>query len=776
MTGVVFIRDLAVLLLVAGGAAWLCRRAGLSVVVGYLLAGIVIGPHTPPFQLVTDLSQVEMLAEFGLIFLVFSIGLGLGLGRLQRLGLSMVVATIIGALLIFNLTRIFGAVMGFTAMQTHFVAAMLMVSSSAIISKVLEEMKATHAKAGQLALGVTVLEDGVAVVMLTLLISVTTMGGEGGLQVAAIGPVLGKLSAFVAFLTVISLLLIPKLLRRLGSEESIEIRNIIVAGVVLAVAWLATQAGYSMALGAFVLGAVIAGTRHKAETEKVFDTLKHLFGSIFFVAIGMLFDFRQLALAWPTMLALVLFVLVCRPMAASLGLLAIGNASRDAYRAGMYLLPIGEFSFIIAQVGVKADVLPDWFHAVAVGLSLITSLIAPVFTRHSANISDWIASKEPAVVKDWFLLYREWLVELQVRRNASVVWRLAAPRIGQIAVQVLAVSALMLFSVPIYGIVERSLVGASPLAEFLPALFWTAVGALVLAPLIAVWRNAGALAMLLAEAATSTSPRSRRVRILMEMALRFVLVAVFLFWFLALLPFGDGGLFLRVVAIAVLVMGALVALFRRKLIRWHSKVEAELQDQIRKAKCPAAGAGLALTLMDQPHIWNLTVDEFTLPPQSECVGQSIKRIALRSRVGCSIVGIDRQGVHMPNPRAEEILYPGDILLLIGTNDQLAQAEAILLKLNPTPGSAQTFAELTNDTVVVPNDFKLGGESLMRLDLIRRFGIQVCGIHRDGRRILVPAGTESIYPGDRLLVLGTLGQIGELQHWFETPDPVQPPAS
>lgn len=773
MSGVVFIRDLAVLLLVAGGAAWLCRRAGLSVVVGYLLAGIVVGPHTPPFQLVTDLAQVEMLAEFGLIFLVFSIGLGLGLGRLQRLGLSMVVATVIGALIIFNLTRVFGAVMGLTAMQTHFVAAMLMVSSSAIISKVLEELKATHAKAGQLALGVTVLEDGVAVVMLTLLISVTTMGGGGGFQVSAIWPVLGKLSAFVAFLTVISLLLIPRLLRRLGSEESVEIRNIIVAGVVLGVAWLATQAGYSMALGAFVLGAVIAGTRHKAETEKVFDTLKHLFGSIFFVAIGMLFDFRQLAHAWTMILALVLFVLVCRPLAAALGLLAIGNASRDAYRAGMYLLPIGEFSFIIAQVGVKAEILPDWFHAVAVGLSLATSLIAPVLTRHSGPISEWLAAREPAVVKDWFLLYREWLVELQVRRNASVVWRLAAPRLGQVAVQALAVSALMLFSVPIYDLTQRWVGSSGLLAEFLPVIFWTTVGALVLAPLIAVWRNAGALAMLLAEAATSGSPRPRRVRILMEMALRFVVVAVFVIWFLALLPFGDGGLFLRVVAIAVLVMGALVALFRRKLIRWHSKVEAELQDQIRKAQCPAAGAGLALTLLEQPHIWNLTVDEFTLPSQSDCVGRSIKQIGLRGRVGCSIVGIDRQGVHMPNPKAEEVLYPGDILLLIGTNEQLAQAEAILLQLNAGSGLAQTFGELTNDTVVVPDDFKLGGETLMRLDLIRRFGIQVCGIHRQGRRILVPAGTEQILPGDRLLVLGTLGQIGELQHWFEAPEPASP---
>lgn len=773
MSGVVFIRDLAVLLLVAGGAAWLCRRAGLSVVVGYLLAGIVVGPHTPPFQLVTDLAQVEMLAEFGLIFLVFSIGLGLGLGRLQRLGLSMVVATVIGALMIFNLTRVFGAVMGLTAMQTNFVAAMLMVSSSAIISKVLEELKATHAKAGQLALGVTVLEDGVAVVMLTLLISVTTIGGSDGFQVSAIGPVLGKLSAFVAFLTVISLLLIPRLLRRLGSEESVEIRNIIVAGVVLGVAWLATQAGYSMALGAFVLGAVIAGTRHKAETEKVFDTLKHLFGSIFFVAIGMLFDFRQLAQAWPMILALVLFVLVCRPFAAALGLLAIGNASRDAYRAGMYLLPIGEFSFIIAQVGVKAEVLPDWFHAVAVGLSLATSLIAPMLTRQSGPLSEWLAAREPAVVKDWLMLYREWLVELQVRRNASVVWRLAAPRLGQVAVQALAVSALMLFSVPIYDLTQRWVGSSGFLAEFLPAIFWTTVGVLVLAPLIAVWRNAGALAMLLAEAATSGSPRPRRVRILMEMALRFVVVAVFVIWFLALLPFGDGGLFLRVIAIAVLVMGALVALFRRKLVRWHSKVEAELQDQIRKAQCPAAGAGLALTLLEQPHIWNLTVDEFTLPSQSDCVGKSIKQIGLRGRVGCSIVGIDRQGVHMPNPKAEEVLYPGDILLLIGTNEQLAQAEAILLQLNSGSGLAQTFGELTNDTVVVPDDFKLGGETLMRLDLIRRFGIQVCGIHREGRRILVPAGTEMILPGDHLLVLGTLGQIGELQHWFEAPEPAAP---
>src|SRR5882757_9881448 len=176
MHGIDFIKDLAVVMLVAGLVGWACHRIGLSVVVGFLVAGVVIGPHTPPFALVTDISRIETLASVGLVFLMFSIGMGLSLRKLRRLGLSLVLATFTGAIVMYNLTRAFGGVLGWSAIETTFLAAMVMVSSSAIISKVLQELGATHEKPGQLAMGVAVLEDVVAIVMLTILNSLVQIG------------------------------------------------------------------------------------------------------------------------------------------------------------------------------------------------------------------------------------------------------------------------------------------------------------------------------------------------------------------------------------------------------------------------------------------------------------------------------------------------------------------------------------------------------------------------------------------------------------------------
>ena len=184
MHGIDFIQDLAVVLLVAGLVGWLCHRIGLSVIVGYLGAGMLVGPFTPPFSLVTDVERIEVLSQLGLVFLMFGIGMHLSLRRLRRMGLPLVVATVVNTVLIYYLTRVLGAAMHWNSMETIFLAAMLMVSSSAIIGKILIEVGATHEKVGQAAMSLTVIEDVVAVVMLTLLSSMAKIdAGAGGAQI-----------------------------------------------------------------------------------------------------------------------------------------------------------------------------------------------------------------------------------------------------------------------------------------------------------------------------------------------------------------------------------------------------------------------------------------------------------------------------------------------------------------------------------------------------------------------------------------------------------------
>ena len=748
--------------MVAGAAGWICRKIGLSVVVGYLAAGIIIGPHTPPFQLVEDKARVEMLAQFGLVFLIFSIGMGLSLGRLQRLGMSVAVATAIGAVLVLNAAQFFGAALGWSATQSLFLAAMLMVSSSAIIAKVLEELNASHERSGQLALGITVLEDVVAVVMLTVLTSVIEFGGAAG--GASIWATLGKLGAFIVFLLFLSVMIVPKLLRHLSREGAVELRTLLLAGLLFALAWLAAKAGYSTALSAFVLGAIVAGTRYKPEIERGFEALRQIFGAVFFVAIGMLVDVKLLPTAWPLILGVTALVLVVRPLACAVGLMAVGNSDREALRAGFSLTPIGEFSFIMAQMGVSAGVVPESFYAVAVGICLTTSLAAPVVTRRAEPWANWLADRKPKFLRDALDFYRSWLGKLQDRGSSSQMWRFVGPRLAQIALHLLFLSALLVFWKPVYARLERWLTPDWPFPNGLPIVFWIAFGVVLLGPLIALWRNVEAVVMILADGSTRQHPRRETLRPLVETSLKSVVIVLLLVWLLGLLPV-SGAPPGRVFLVAVF-LGVVATFFSGRLVKWHSRIERELGVQLKTAASPAQAAGMSLSILDRPEEWSLDIDEATLPDQTEHAGRAIREINLRRRTGCSIVGIDRRGFTLSNPSADERLYPGDRLLLLGTPEQLAEAERILTGAVSNTPVGQSFSELTNETIRVPADSAHAGKSLLELDLIRRFGVQVCGIRRGQERHVLPAGKDTILGGDHVLLLGTHDRIQDCRAWFE----------
>jgi len=754
VTGILLIRDLAVVLVVAGAAAWLCQRLGLSAIVGYLVAGAIIGPHTPPFALVADFDRVQTLAQVGLIYLIFSIGLNLSLSRLKRLGLSVIAATAIGAVVVLNGGRLFGWAIGWSAQASLFLAAMLMVSSSAIISKVLDELNLTHERAGQLALGVTVLEDVVAIAMLTLLTSLVQFGGN---TPPPLLPTLGALAAFIVFVALLSLLIMPKLLARLNQSALPEIRTLIVGGLLLSLAWLAVRVGYSLALGAFIFGAIIGSTRYKDDIERVFRGLDQTFGAVFFVAVGMLVDFRVLFDVWPLVLGVTALALFLRPIACSLGFIAVGNDSRESVQAGLSLTPMGEFSFIIAQLGVESGVLPKTAYPVAVGASLLTSLAAPVMTRRAESLSYRIVRLTPSFVGQWIGFYHNWLGRLRSRQTASVLWKLTGKRFVQVGIHMLCVSAMLLFATPGY-LKLKAAVGEDWLfPRGLPFLFWSAFGLVILGPLIAIWRNVSALAMILAEAATSGDRRQRRRRPLLETALRVVALVALLAWLVALLPAGWS--LLGAAGAVLLLLIGVATVFWRRLVKLHSRLEIELLEQFKRASHSTVTSAWSDALPQQTADWALDIDEVTLPSDAAHAGKTIGQLAVRKNYGCSVVGIDRQGYGIVNPAADTILYPQDKLLLLGGAKQLAHA-ARELGASAAEENITDFDELTMETLVVPADSPLAGRPLRELDLIRKTGVQIGGIRRGQERNLAPSGSDQLQVGDALLVLGTHAEIKE----------------
>jgi monovalent cation:H+ antiporter-2, CPA2 family len=751
MEGINFIQDLAIVLLGAGIAGSLCKRVGLSVVFGYLLAGIVIGPYTPPFPLVLDVQRIETLSQIGLVFLMFAIGLGLSLTNLRKMGASTLLATALGAFFVLNLTQILGHLVGWPPQQALFVAAMFMVSSSAVIAKIIRDMNLSHERSGQLALGVTVLEDVVAVVMLAVL---GAQVDATGAQAIGLSGLLTNLSAFVVLLVLTGLFFIPKLLRRFEADPDWELLTTIIAGVVLFMSLLAVKAGYSLALGAFLLGAIIAEMPQKVGVEKSFSGLRDMFSSVFFVSIGMMIDVQLMFGVWPWVLGLGLFTLAARAVSTGLALILLGTPPHQARQAGLTLMPVGEFTFVIAQLGVASQVLPPEFYPIAVGVSLFTVFLTPLINRHAGPLLQAIEKAEPLWLHRSLEVYHNWLDQLGTLQSGQSWWLMSKKYLLLIALEMLFVTGLLGFSERLLSAFQQSPFANALSPEKTLLVFWVVIGLLVLVPLFAICRNFLALANVFAGVAAS---RTRLLGPIVDTCFKAFSAIGLAYWLYLVLP--DASLPQWAwLAIAVGLTATLVV-FSRRLIYWHS----QWQDSLKEALADHSPPGVPPLWLDRSDGWGLSVQEFIIPARAACAGRAIAELGVRSRYGCSVVEIDRQGHTIIAPEPAQTLYSGDRLLLLGSPAQIASARAGLSEIK-AGADVTIFDQARLEAVTLPEG-PLVGQSLAQLQIPRRTGVLVTAINRRGEIITNPMGSERLFKGDELLVLGSPEQIRALREWL-----------
>lgn len=764
MSGIDFIQDLGLVMLVAAAAAWLCQRIGVPVVIGYITAGILIGPHTHSFALISSPERIQSLAQIGLVFLIFSIGQGIKLQRLRKVGLPLVLATLIIAALVLVGCRMLGTALGWPSTYSLVLAGMLMVSSTAVLGKSLREANATHSRFGQTALTVTALDDLVAVVTLTVLASLIQVGQTDSLVV--FGTVI-RLKAVIVTIVIGALLLIPPLLNRLGSSVTSEVRSLVIVGLLLAMALLSAKAGFSAALGAFLLGAIVSTTGRGEQVDRVLGGLGDVFAPVFFVAIGMLFDFKLVAEVWPLVLGVFVMAVVWRTLAATGALLLVGQPMRDAARAALCLTPIGEFSLIIALTGVQGGLVPESFYALGIGVCLLTSLTTPLLIRKSSGFGAWMERKQPRFLAQWVGFYHDWFESLKHRRAGSMLWKLTAPRLVQIALLVLFCSGLLIFARPLYGLAEKWLGADWPVANGLALVWSLGFGLLLLAPLIALWRNIEAVAMIYADSATQGRAKRAALQPMFEKLLKGAASVGLILWFSALIPYALIPWWGWVAMLAV--FATVAGVFWRKLVRLHSRFEIELRSQL--AESPFANGKPALTGWPESNgRWELNLAEYTIAENSQAVARPIAELPLRELFACTIVSIERQGVTMPNPAADTVLFPNDKVLLLGEDENLRRAEGWLrseAEAGADNAEPAKLADLGLEHLTVPSTSRHVGKSLGELALNSLFGIQIVGIERDNRPVLSPNRSESLQPGDQLLVLGTPERVNEMAFWLST---------
>jgi CPA2 family monovalent cation:H+ antiporter-2 len=764
MHGILFIQDLAVILVVAGAVGWLCQRIGLSIIVGFLAAGILVGPGMPYLALVSDVGRIETLAQVGLVFLMFSIGLRLSLRKLRRLGLPLLAAVFGGATAMYYLSRLLAASLGWSSTEGLFLAGMLMISSSSIIGKILHETGLNHERSGQLAIAVSVLEDVVAVVMLAFLESVVQLGGAGASHATEIGVSLLHLGAFIAVIGIAGLILVPWLLRRMSVTMDEELQTLGLAALLFGLSILAQKANYSLALGAFLLGIIVAETPHRHQVERTFEGMRDVFSAVFFVAIGMLIDVHDLVANAGLIAGVAAFTLLARPTAVTAGLCMIGIPSRDAVRAGLMTSPIGEFSFVIAQLGVGAAVVPARFYPLVVGVSMVTTLVTPFVARHSSAVATAIVHRQPGWLRDWLNYYQDWLERFMRQRKRSPLWQLSRKRFAQIGIEMLFVSGVVVFSREFYAAVQEWIGRDFPIATQVG--FWVLLGFAVVAPLVAIWRNCSALALLFAQVSTAHHPRGRLLAPVVETGLKLVSAAVLTVWLIAIVPAEDTARWLLFAS--ALVAMVTVVLLRRRLIHWHSVLEIEIKNMMQTSETKLTST-TAPWLGRHPD-WDLHMIDCTLPDLADCQGRTIAELDLRARFGCSVVGIERQGFMIPLPAPESVLYPRDKVLLMGTMSQVEAGREFLVLVSGTLDTDSLFEEVRMDAVDVPPWSPAKGRTLLEISPAKNHGVQIAGIHRGTERILNPDGHEVLKAGDELLVLGTPGQIREFRGWLAEGSP------
>jgi CPA2 family monovalent cation:H+ antiporter-2 len=439
MHAISFIQDLAIIMLAAGLVTVLFHRFKQPVVLGYIVAGFVIGPHTPPFGFIHDEETIKTLAELGVIFLMFCLGLEFSLRKLFKVGATAFIAAFLEIVLMIWIGYEIGRWFGWNAMDSLFLGAILAISSTTIIVKALNDLKMKNERFAQLIFGVLIVEDILGIGIIALLSSIAVSGAVSSGEVLS---TVGKLSLFMIVALVIGILLVPRLLAYVAKFDSNEMLLITVLGLCFGFCLLVVKLEYSMVLGAFLIGAIMAESQQLLKIERLVEPVRDLFSAIFFVAIGLMLDPAiVLQYAWP-IAVITCAVVLGKVLSCGLGAFIAGNDGRTSLRVGMGLSQIGEFSFIIASLGMTLQVTSDFLYPVAVAVSVLTTLLTPYLIRAADPLSVRLASAIPRRLARVLGMYGEWLRSIQPQGEGAMLASMIRRILLQVGVNLALVIAI----------------------------------------------------------------------------------------------------------------------------------------------------------------------------------------------------------------------------------------------------------------------------------------------------------------------------------------------
>ena len=564
-----------------------------------------------------------------------------------------------------------GQLMGWTPVSSLFLGAIISIASTSVIVKVLKEMKRDREPFAELIYGILIVEDLLGVVMIVLLTGIASTG-DLGVQSMLIST--GKLLVFLVTVLVVGLLVVPRLLNFVARFESNERLLVAVLGLCFGTSLVAAKLGFSVALGAFLVGAVMAESAQIHRIESLVEPVRDLFTAVFFVAIGLLVDPVLLWEHIVPILGISAVVIVGQVVGNTFGTVVAGHDLRTAVRVGTGLSQIGEFSFVIATLGLTLGVTDPSLYPIVIGVALVTTVFTPRWICSADGFTDAILRTAPKPLVGYLALYKDWVERFKGGQWNSLAWQLSRKWILQMVINMALVAGVMLGAAYLAKLQPGWLVKWNLQPDTLRTVLWGAALVLSLPMLIANLRKLQALGMLISEATVKRNRAGQRTQSLRAVVANVCLVAGTTGMILSVTLLSSALLPPLKIMIALALAVAVVAWLQwRFLVRVYARAQIAIKETLESAElgqAPEAEEALLATA----HL-----ESVRLAQDSAALGQAIAALGLREETGVSIVGIERDGDRILNPGGEESILEGDVLLLLGEKPQLTQAKA---KLNP----------------------------------------------------------------------------------------------
>lgn len=727
------ISDLAFILLLGAFVTVFFKWIKQPVVLGYIVAGFLASPHFEYLPSVTTEENIDFWAQIGIVVLLFSLGLEFSFRKLVNSGGSAVVTALVIITGMMGTGFVIGHLLHFNFINCLFLGGMLSMSSTTIIIKAFTDMGLRQKKFATLVLSVLIVEDLFAVLMMVLLSSIAVNNSVEGTELIYS---VGKLVFFLILWFLVGVYVLPSLLNRMRRFLNSESLLVVSMGLCLGMSVFSVFCGFSLALGAFVMGSILAGTSYAERIEHVVTPVKDLFGAVFFISVGMMVQPEIIVSYWGPILILSLSVIVGMIVFGTCGMLLTGQTLKVAIQSGFSLTQIGEFAFIIATLGMSLGVLDSTIYPIIVAVSVITTFTTPYFIKMSVPFYNMLERHLPSKLN--FLIDR-YQKQCDLGRAEGRPWgKIIKRNLGRTLLYSIILIAILLVSEHYF---------LPWLNSFLPSwsrLICVVVTLVVMAPFLL-----GLLVPVNAGKDSECQGEGGRVPRLVMNIFRFVIAMIFVIRALTLVYSARVGM-LTIVAVALL----LIFYFSRRLRINFDRIENKFIDNLNERELRRSGKKNAVV-----H----DLHEAFMRVGSGCafVGERLMDSNLRRRYGVNLVGIQRDSTYIAIPDAKTRIFPGDILTIIGTDEQIEKLLPDVEKELPEKDQKFDPSAVRLESILLTDRSPLIAKTPQSSSLRKNYEAIVVAVDRGDEHIDSPSDIV-FQPGDIVWLVGNPEKISDLK--------------